>query len=344
MSDAPSDYTGVLTSDDWMCKHCSLPMRDHSCLNGFARTEYKIVGMMRVHNEAPWIAEVIEGIRPLCDKIFILDDHSTDNTVEVCMRYHPQVDVLPSHFTGLNERRDKNWLLDEITRRCKAELILCIDGDEVMEPSGPDIIRGTIDAHPNTASYVLKIAFLWNNQETWRVDRIYNDFWRPSLFRPFHEDPNKPDDRKLLNELRFMATPFGRAIDGNEPNLHCSSVPQRFIHGCGLMPVRLKHYGYMSRESRVKKLDYYTSIDWKNAAEDCYRHMTQGDNVQLSELPRVQAMLAAGTLTQGDVDYLITATPDMRLVHAGPLELAPWDVDTPWVPSDWALGQYRGTF
>jgi hypothetical protein len=110
------------------------------------------------------------------------------------------------------------------------------------------------------------------------------------------------------------------------------------------MPVRLKHYGYMSRESRVKKLDFYTNIDWKNDAEDCYRHMTQGDNVQLAELPRVQAMLAAGTLTQGDVDYLITATPDMRLVHAGPLELAPWDVDTPWVPSDWALGQYRGTF
>jgi len=319
-------------------------MRDHECLAGFARTEYKMVGMMRIHNEGPWIAEVIEGIRPLCDKIFILDDHSTDDTVEVCMRYHPQVDVLPSHFTGLNERRDKNWLLDEITRRCKAEWILCIDGDEVMEPNGPEIVRSTIEAHPNTPSYVLKISFLWNDAATVRVDRIYNDFWRPSLFRPFHEDPNKPDDRKLLSELRFMATPFGRAMDGNEPNLHCSSVPQRFIHGCGLMPVRLKHYGYMSRESRVKKLDFYTNIDWKNDAEDCYRHMTQGDNVQLAELPRVQAMLAAGTLTQGDVDYLITATPDMRLVHAGPLELAPWDVDTPWVPSDWALGQYRGTF
>lgn len=344
MSDGPSEYTGILTSDDWLCKHCNRPMRDHVCMNGFAHQEYKFVGMLRIHNESQWIAEVIESIQPLCDKIFILDDHSTDNTVEICMRYHPKVDVLPSHFSGLNESRDKNWLLDEITRRCKAEWILCIDGDEVMEPRGPEIIRQTIAAHPNTSSYVLKIAFLWNDHATWRVDRIYNDFWRPSLFRPFHEDPNKPDDRKLLSELRFMATPFGRAANGNEPNLHCSSVPQRFIHGCGLMPVRLKHYGYVKREWRVKKLDHYTSIDWKNDAEDCYRHMVQGDSVELHELPRVQQMLLAGTLTSRDVEYITNVPSDLRLVHAGPLQLAEWDENEEWKPSEWAVNQYRGTF
>lgn len=344
MSDAPFEYTGILTSDDWLCVHCARPMRDHSCLHGFARTQYKFVGMMRIHNESQWIAEVIEGIRPLCDKIYILDDHSTDNTVEICMRYHPQVEVLPSHFSGLNERRDKNWLLDEITRRCRAEWILSIDGDEVMERRGPELIKEIVELSPKTASYVLKIMFLWNDRDTVRVDRIYNDFWRPSLFRPFHEDPNKPDDRKLLAELRFMATPFGRVQDGNEPNLHCSSVPQRFIHGTGLMPVRLKHYGYMTREARVKKLDHYTAVDWKNDAEDSYRHMTQGDNVGLAELPRVQELLNRGTLTPGDVAYITDVPPDLRLVHAGPLQLAPWNEDEKWEPSEWALNQYRGTF
>ena len=338
----PSDYTGILTSDDWLCSHCNSLRKDHTCLHGFERHTYPFVGMLRIKNESQWIAEVIESILPLCPKIFILDDHSTDNTVEICQRYYPVADVLPSPFTGLNEMRDKSWLLDEITRRCRAEWILCIDGDEVMEPRGPEIVREVVAANQNNTAYVLKIAFLWNNYETVRVDRIYNDFWRPSLFRPFHEDPDKPDDRKILGELRFMATPFGRTKDGSKPNLHCSSVPQRYIHQCGLIPVRLKHYGYVDRSSRVKKLDYYTSIDWKNPAEDCYRHMVQGDGVRLEELPRVQEMLSIGTLNQEDVDYITNVGSEQVLVHAGPLKLSPWDAMEPWEPSQWAREQYRG--
>jgi hypothetical protein len=121
--------------------------------------------------------------------------------------------------------------------------------------------------------------------------------------------------------MRFLTTPFGRRVNGNEPNLHCSSVPQRFLHEHQRLPAKLKHLGYLYREDRVRKLDRYTGLDWLNQAEDCYRHMTQGDSPQLAELPTVQRLLAEGHLQQSDVDFLLNTPPEMRLVHAGPLTL-----------------------
>lgn len=342
MSDAQSEYTGILTYESWLCGVCHHPYTSHpnsSCEN-FTRVEYPFVGMLRIKNEASNIAEVIESILPLCNKIYILDDHSTDATVEICNRYLPHVQVFPSPFTGLNESRDKNYLYDEIIRRCRPEYILCIDGDEVLEDRGPEMIWETVVRKPDVNSFVLKISFLWNDRGTERVDRIYSDFWRPSLFKPFHEVPGSEDSRKLLTEFRFMATPFGRVVGDDKPNLHCSSVPQRFIHGRQMCKVRLKHYGYVERETRVKKLDFYTSCDWKNAAEDCYRHITQGDNVSPEELPRVGVLVEKGILDHSDVAFITDVPGDLYLVHAGPIVLKPWDEMEEWEPTQWAVGQY----
>lgn len=294
--------------------------------------------MLRIKNEGRWIREVIESILPLCDHVFVMDDHSTDDTVAICESFS-QVTVFNSPFAGINEARDKNWLYDRITAECEAKWILCIDGDEVLEKSGPRIIRDTCAGATQNA-LALQIAFIWDNHNTVRTDRIYRDFWRPSLFRPFYDTPGVPDSRTILSELRFMSTPFGRSVGNNKPNLHCSSVPQRFIHGRGLCPARLKHYGYLHREDRIRKLDFYTSIDWKNAAEDCYRHMCQGDSPRLDEMPRIQQKVAEGTLTMADVNFLTDVSAQSRLVHAGPMNLEPWSEDLHWPVSDWARQQH----
>ena len=281
------------------------------------RSEF--VAMSRVRNEARWISEVIEATLPLCGRMFVMDDHSTDETAEICARY-PEVMVFPSPFQGLDEARDKNWLYDRIMEQCRPDWILCVDGDEVLEDDGPQKLRD-ICAVGQADAYRLKIAFLWNDPQTVRVDRIYDFFYRPSLFRPFYPRPGVPDDLKLVSEFRWMATPFGRTRNGSNPNLHCSSVPQRRIHGAPNIPVVLKHYGYLHRADRVRKLDFYTSVDWLNAAEDCYRHMTQGDGVTLEELPLTQQLINQGFITEADARHMINAPADAYLVHAGPLEL-----------------------
>lgn len=336
-----TEYTGITTCDDWRC-HCGVRRADHT--HDFRRDQFQFVAMLRVHNEQRWIEEVVTSTLQLCGRVFVMDDHSTDHTMEILQRVKmrligERLVIIPSPFEGLNESRDKNWLYDQIIANCKPEWILCIDGDEVLEGPAAEAIRRTIAAYPDVQSWALKIEFLWDKPDQVRVDRIYGDFWRPSLFRAFHETPGVPDSRLLLQEFRFQSTPFGRHIAGDKPNLHCSSVPQRLIHGFKRISARLKHYGYMQRSWRIRKLDYYTSIDWENQAEDCYRHMCQGDSPQLIEIPKTRALMEDGILTEQQVRRLLDVPATATLMHAGPLQLAEWQEGAPWRMSDWALQQ-----
>lgn len=314
-----STYDGITTPGDWLCKECGHRRSNHDTRHEFVRDERDFVGMLRIKNEEKYIAEVIEAALPLCSRLFVFNDHSSDRTAEICQRYS-EITFFDSPFTGMNEARDKTWIYDQVMAACAPQWILCIDGDEVLEKRGAEIIRRHTEDEPCHA-YSLKIVFLWNDRGTARVDRIYGDFWRPSLFAPFHIDPETPDHLKVARELRFMSTPFGRRLPDQEPNLHCSSVPQRFLHGHKRLPARLKHYGYLERSQRVRKLDFYNGIDWCNAAEDSYRHMVQGDGVTIDELPTVQGLLRQRRLSPADVQHILDAAPDKYLLHAGPLRL-----------------------
>ncbi len=279
--------------------------------------------MLRIKNESRWISDVLESLQPLCERVFVLDDHSTDNTVEICQRFE-NVTVFSSPFAGLNEARDKNHLFERVMENCRPTWIACVDGDEVLAPGSAEKIREQT-ATATCDAFSFQIVFLWDDPKVARVDRIYGEFWRPSLFRPFHPREDVPDDMTIAGEFKWLCTPFGRKKSGeDEPNLHCSSVPQRLLHGhqrC--QGVQLLHYGYLDRSDRVRKLDYYTDIDWKGMAEGMYRHMCQGDGVTLDELPKTRKLIEQGYLTPDDAAYMIATPKDAYLVHAGPLELRP---------------------
>jgi len=243
-----------------------------------------IFGMLRVKNEARWIKRVIDSILPLCERVFVLDDHSTDFTDELCERMDERVTVYRSHFEGIDETRDKNFLLGRILT-CVSDVhlrgnlaspfwVLAIDGDEVLSDEGSDVLRQTL---PNTKSQAFKlpVRYLWDKDTQVRVDGVYRTFARPSLFR-------------LMNrEFTFQSTPWGG-------NFHCSSIPQQLLHHAHeACHAPLLHLGYMHKTDRIRKYEWYNRIDPQNQAEDCYRHMVIGDVFPASS----------------------------RFLHAGPLEL-----------------------
>lgn len=332
MPDVPFEYDGLTVPADWLCANCGHRQGEHICLDEFRRSKAHFVGMLRIKNEGRWITEVIEGALNLCEHLYVLDDHSTDDTAAVCQRYADRLTLFPSPFAGFNEARDKNWLLDQIMIQCEPEWILCVDGDELLTNRSAEAIRCAI-RDPDCPAYSLQILYLWNDRETVRTDWVYGEFWRPSVFRPFHIVPNTPDHLLLARDLRFMATPFGRREANHTPNFHCSSVPQAYLgRSKRCSGGSLLHLGYMHREDRVKKLDFYTLHDWLNRSEDCYRHMTQGDQVVLDELPMVRDLIAAGKITPTDARFLIDLPAEVKhsqiwngrpLLHAGPLTLQP---------------------
>ena len=232
----------------------------------------RIVALLRVKNEARWIEKVLGSIRPLCDPIIVLDDHSDDGTPALCEAVGAT--VLHSKFSGIDESRDKTFLL-EAAAAFKPDWCYMIDGDEFLEPNGPDLIRASISGGQSD-SYMFPLLYLWDRLDQIRVDRVYSRMRRHSLW-------------KFVPGDRFRTTHFGG-------NFHCGSVPERVVPlPKGLCAARILHLGYLHREDRIRKYEWYNRIDPGNELEDCYRHMVIGD--------------------------IFPATSAFK--HAGPLQLAP---------------------
>jgi glycosyltransferase involved in cell wall biosynthesis len=247
-----------------------------------------ILGMLRVKNESRWIEPVLKAMLPVCDSIHLFDDHSTDGTPSIAEDLG--VKVYRSEFEGLDEQRDKQFLMGKIydsiweqdqhfTRGNPSSpyWALCLDGDEELMDDAGELLHKAAESGA-AHSYSLRVLYAWDSPDQIRVDGVYGDFRRPSLFR-------------LMNRaFAFQTTPNGG-------NLHCSSIPQEMIAGFKPCEASLLHYGYLDAELRKRKHDWYNQVDPGNIAEDCYRHITQGD-------------------PGGVAAY-------RRLRHAGPLQLRP---------------------
>lgn len=227
-----------------------------------------IIGMLRVKNEGRWIRQVIDSIKPICQAILVLDDYSTDDTLAICEEAGCFVFRSPFQDGHINEQGDKNWLLEKIFQLVPPEhhhetgtyWCLAIDGDEVLAHN--DRVRiheATMGAHH---VYSLQVLYLWNAYNRVRVDGVYRNFNRPSLFR-------------LINPgFQYQATPWGSGA-----NLHCANIPQELLGHTHqeVIPGRLLHLGYRDAADRLRKYEWYCNVDPGNETEDHYRHMVIGD-------------------------------------------------------------------
>jgi glycosyltransferase involved in cell wall biosynthesis len=218
--------------------------------------DFSCLGALRVKNESAHIQEAIAAALQFCEMVYVFDDHSVDDTAALCHTFGERVRVFPSPFQGLNETRDKDYLLRHIIS-ARPEWVLWFDGDEVLERSGPEKLSQLIRANPQVAAFSLQISYLWDDAFSVRVDGIYGRFRRPSLFRLQGQN---------VARLHFKAT-------GRGGNLHCGNIPVGLAGPTIALDVRLKHYGYMTHEQRMAKYHWYRKIDPHNEIEDEYRHV-----------------------------------------------------------------------
>ncbi len=212
-----------------------------------------IAGMLRIKDESRWIGTVLRAALAACDHVFVMDDHSTDDTVHICRSFMSKVTVLPSPFAGLDEARDKSWLLNKIREVMAPGWILAIDGDE--ELINPEAIVKSVLSGASEC-YALQVLYLWDKREQVRTDGVYGRFWRPSLFRVRAGDAFK--------------------ITRSGGNFHCGNVPGGFENSTR-SEAQLLHFGYMEAADRKRKFAWYNQHDPGNVLEDGYRHMIQGD-------------------------------------------------------------------
>jgi glycosyltransferase involved in cell wall biosynthesis len=262
----------------------------------------EIYGLLRVKNEERWIGRVLQSIAGCCKSVVVLDDHSSDRTAEIAR--DAGAHVIPSPFEGLDEARDKDYLVQEAHRICgpfsgPGQWALLIDGDEELAAGDAKYILAAAECGIEYA-WSLRILYLWDSERTVRTDGVYGRFRRPSLF-----------------PLRVPLDSFSHGRTGRG-GFHCGSVPQTFFGRSLQCDARLLHYGYIDRAMRLAKWDWYNTIDPHDTAEDQYRHMIQGDT------DRRQCPYCA----EHGLEHFVSI-PNEPLKHAGPLRLEAFDEANP---------------
>lgn len=214
-----------------------------------------ILGLVRARNEARWIGRCIASLRLLCDAIIVMDDNSADDTAEIA--HENNAHVLATPFTDFNETRDKNWLYDTAMQAFPGhQWVVMLDGDEELTANAATTIGRACDWGSRSESFRLPIQYLWNREDQIRVDGIYRNFTRPSIWR-------------VMPGQRFVS-PYPAT------GLHCGNTPAGLA--CATLDAPVLHYGYIYREDRLRKLKYYNELDPNNVFEDRYAHMVIGDD------------------------------------------------------------------
>lgn len=224
-----------------------------------------VVATLRVKNEASNIRRCLEALKPVAKTLLVLDDHSTDDTALIADECGATVYASP--FPDRDEGRDRQFLLER-AREAGADWILAIDADEVLDPRDVANLMTAIRFSGADALHFRWLHF-WDRPDQIRTDGIYS---RSSPLRAY----------RVTAALRLASISNG---------VH--TWPEGEI-GRAFADVRLWHFGYLDRSERLRKYAFYNAVDPANQAEDCYRHIVQGD---IPESPADAVLGKAGPLT-----------------------------------------------
>lgn len=238
----------------------------------------KIVAMYRVKNEERWIEKSITSVLDICSSIVILDDGSTDSTLEICKSFD-KIKVRHQSGLPLDESRDRNIIL-KMALDQNPDYIFTIDGDEILPPKSFDIFFEELCVlYPNKSVFEYQILYMWDKPNQIRYDGIYSKTWQKRLVNL----KNQPSD------LIFNETPY-------PGNLHCGGIPHNVLGQNDVMSSKVKflHYGNFDQTIREKKYDFYNKIDPNDNMTDNYNHIISSNGKFSGERGLVIRTLPAG--------------------------------------------------
>lgn len=198
---------------------------------------------MVVKNEANrYLTEVLTAHRQYIDDAVIIDDGSTDHTVELCLTLLQGIPVRlvsnsVSRFHNEVELRKQQW---QETLATNPEWILNLDADELFEQPFHTRISELL-RQSDTDLFCFRLYDFWNESH-YREDLIWRSHY---VYRPFLLRYNKD-----------------YSYHWKETAQHCGRFPDNiFSYPHQLSELRLKHFGWATPEQRKEKYDRYRLLD-----------------------------------------------------------------------------------
>lgn len=200
------------------------------------------IALVHTYNESHYICDAIKHLENKCDGIIMVDDGSTDETYELAKsdKLICKVKKVREEF---NEVQNKNILLDIISF-LTWEWAFFIDADERIELFG----RRLLDLLPKDRnSCCFYLVHLWDDETKYRTDL-------PEI-SPIAQSG-------ILHRWRCFKN-IGHLQITSKSKLHFKQTPFQDFPML-ILPVVIKHYGMLTRKSRLSKYMTYTEIPDQN--------------------------------------------------------------------------------
>lgn len=203
----------------------------------------KLTLSMIVKNEGDrYLRRALESAREYIDNAVIIDDGSTDNTVDIIKEVLKDIPFTliqnrESKFSNEINLRKQQWFETIATN---PDWILFLDADEIFEDKFKFNVKDMMK-NIDVDGYIFRLYDFWD-EENYRNDRLWCAHYSYRLFMIRYQ-----------KNFRYTFTETAQHC-GRMPN-NCMELPY------ALSDFRLKHYGWAKFEDRKAKYDRYMQLD-----------------------------------------------------------------------------------
>lgn len=199
----------------------------------------KLTAGIRVKNGERFAEECLRDLSAFVDEIVILDDGSTDRTIEICRSFPKVTQITRWEKDFFHEGIDRNVVL-ALAKNTNPDWILLPDIDEVFESRFKQEIRRMME-EKEVGMYAFLFCHFWRCLTHYRVDgkwgRETSSFPIPRLVR------NQPSLQYPVHR------PLGTA--------QITGVKGKVV----MSDIRVKHYGHLYEDISKQKVKVYSALD-----------------------------------------------------------------------------------
>lgn len=131
----------------------------------------KIVACLNCKNEEQIIGKFLTRLSEIVDEIVVIDDGSTDRTVEIVRQFPSVVDLHVKKPSNVRRQtRDRNLLLKMARKRNPDWIMIYIDADELPVPALAEYIRFLVNNGQGVENFHFRKLTPWRGVEHHRID------------------------------------------------------------------------------------------------------------------------------------------------------------------------------